>query len=134
MFIYFSFNNWHVGYFDAVAIEQFTKFMTWKKVLSYKIERIITDFHFDINNKWRLEQNNISFSFSFVVVGIFVWSVILQSLLIAGFFLSFLAYFFFDSLNMFSLHEKVEIVFSINVGICLTMLCGWFESLWIYNI
>ena len=72
MFIYFSFNNWHVGYFDAVAIEQFTKFMTWKKVLSYKIERIITDFHFDINNKWRLEQNNISFSFSFVVVGIFV--------------------------------------------------------------
>ena len=72
MFVYFSFNNSHVGYFDGVAIEQFTKFMTWRKVLSYKIQKIISDFYFDINNKWRLKQNNNSFSFSFVVAGIFV--------------------------------------------------------------
>ena len=72
MFVYFGFTNWHLGYFDGVAIEQFTKFMAWRKALSYKIQKIISDFYFDINNKWRLKQNNSSFSFSFVVAGIFV--------------------------------------------------------------
>ena len=75
-----------VAYFDCVTIEQFTKFMMWRKVLSYKIEKIISKFCFDISTKWRVKPNNISFSVSFVVADIFVWGVILQSLPIAGFF------------------------------------------------
>ena len=88
VFVYFSFNIWHaaVPYFDGVRIDEFTKFMTWKKVLSYKIEKIICDFCFDINTKWRFKPNNISFSILFAVVAIFGCRVILQSLLIAGFF------------------------------------------------
>ena len=80
MFVYFGFNIWHaaVAYFDGVAIEQFTKFMTWREVLSYKIQKIIFDFCFDSSTKWRVKQNNISFSISFVVADIFVCGVILQ--------------------------------------------------------
>ena len=88
MFVYFGFNIWHaaVACFDGVTIKQFTKFMTWRKVCSYKIQKIIPDIFFDISTKWRVKPNNISFSISFAVAEIFVSGVILQSLLIAGFF------------------------------------------------
>ena len=46
--------------------------MTWEKVLSYKTQKIISDFCFDISTKWRVKPNNISFSVSFVVADIFV--------------------------------------------------------------
>ena len=74
MFVYFGFNIWYeaAAYFDGVAIEQFTKFMTWQEVLSYKIQKIISNFSFDINTKWRVKPNNIFFSISFVVADIFV--------------------------------------------------------------
>ena len=37
--VYFGFNIWNAAaaYFDIVTIEQFTKFMAWGKVFSYKI-------------------------------------------------------------------------------------------------
>ena len=37
----FLFNIWHavVANLDGVTVEQFTKFMTWGKVLSYKIRK-----------------------------------------------------------------------------------------------
>ena len=74
MFVYFSFNIWHaaVAYFDDVTVEQFTRLMAWGKVLSYKTQKIISDFCFDISTKWRVKPNNISFSVSFVVADIFV--------------------------------------------------------------
>ena len=74
MFVYFGFNIWpaDVAYFDGVTIEQFTKFMTWRKVLSCKIKKIISYFCCDISTKWRVEPNNRSFYISFVVVDIFV--------------------------------------------------------------
>ena len=74
MFVYFDFNVWHaaVAYFDDVTVEQFTKLMTWGKVLSYKTQKIIFNFCFDISTNWRVKPNNISFSVSFVVAGIFV--------------------------------------------------------------
>ena len=87
MFVYFGFNIWHaaVAYFDGFTIEQFTKFMTWQKLLSYKIQKIIFDFCFDINAEWRVKPNKVLFCISFVVTGIFVCWVILQSLPIVGF-------------------------------------------------
>ena len=74
MFAYFGFNICHeaITYFDGVTIELFTKFMTWRKVLSYKIQKIISDFCFDVSTKWRVKPNNISFSISLVVADIFV--------------------------------------------------------------
>ena len=74
MFLYFGFNIWQaaVAYFDGVTVEQFTKFMKRGKVLSYKTQKIISDFCFDISTKWRVKPNNISFSVSFVVADIFV--------------------------------------------------------------
>ena len=65
MFVYFGFNIWHaaVAYFNGATIEQFAKFMTWRKVLSYKIQKIFSDFCFDHNTKWRLNQ--ITFRFLF---------------------------------------------------------------------
>ena len=88
VFLYFGFNIWDaaVAYFDGVTIEQFTKFMTWRKVLSYVIQKIISDFCFDINTKRRVKPNKISSSIWFVVGNIFVCRVILQSLPIARFF------------------------------------------------
>ena len=70
----FLFNIWHavVANLDGVTVEQFTKFMTWGKVLSYTTQKIISDFCFDISTKWRVKPNNISFSVSFVVADIFV--------------------------------------------------------------
>ena len=64
MFVYFDFNIWHaaVAYFDVVTVEQFTKLMTWEKVLFCKTLKIISDFYFDISTKWRVKPNNISFS------------------------------------------------------------------------
>ena len=44
-------------------------------MLSYKIQKIISDFCFDIDTKWRVKPNNISFSISFVVPDIFVCRV-----------------------------------------------------------
>lgn len=35
--------------------------MAWRKVLSYKIQKIIADFCFDTNTKWRFKPNNILF-------------------------------------------------------------------------
>ena len=134
MFVYFGFNIRHaaVAYF-CVMIEQLTKFMTWWKELSYKIQKKISDFCFDISTKWRVKPNNISFSISFVVTDIFVWGVILQSLPIAGFCRAFW-YISFDLLNMVSLDDKMEILFLMDMRICLRMLGGWFEFLWISNI
>ena len=88
MFVYFGFNIWHapVAYFDDVTIEQFTKFMAWWKVLSYKIQKIISFFCFDINTKWRVKPNDIPFSISFAAADIFVCGTTLQSLPIAGYF------------------------------------------------
>ena len=63
---------------------------------------------FDINTKWRVKPNKIWFYILFVVFDISFGRVILD--------------------------EKVEILFSVDVGICLRMLGGWFESLKIYNI
>ena len=53
VFVYFGFNIWHaaVAHFDGVATEQFTKFMTWREGLSYEIQKIISNFCFDINTK-----------------------------------------------------------------------------------
>ena len=86
--MYFGFNIWHaaVAYFDDVVIEQFIKVMTWWEVLSYKIQKIILNFCFDINTKWKVKPNNISFSISLFVADIFACGVILQILPIAGFF------------------------------------------------
>ena len=88
MLVYFGFNIWYaaVAYFDGVMIEQFTKFMTWRKVLSYKIQKIIFDFCLDINTKSRVKPNNILFSILFAVADILVCRVILQSLPIVRFF------------------------------------------------
>ena len=70
----FLFNIWHavVANLDGVTVEQFTKFVTWGKVLSYKNQEIISDFRFGISTKLRVKSNNISFSVSFVVADIFV--------------------------------------------------------------
>ena len=86
--MYFGLNIWHavVAFFDGVAIEQFTKFMTWREVFSYKIEKIISNFRFGINTKWRVKPNEISFSILFVATDIFVCGVILQILPIDRFF------------------------------------------------
>ena len=72
MFMYFGFNIWHaaIAYFDGVTIEQFTKSMTWWKVVFYNIRKIFSDFCFGI--KWRVKTNNISFSISFVNADIFI--------------------------------------------------------------
>ena len=88
MCVYFGLNIWHaaVAYFDGFTIEQFTKFMTWQKLLSYKIQKIIFDSCFDINTKWRVKPNEILFYISFVVTGIFVCWVKLQRLPIVGFY------------------------------------------------
>ena len=88
MFVYFGFNIWHaaVAYFDDVMVEQFTKFMAWWKVLSYKIQKITPFFCFDINIKWRVKPNDIPISISFASADIFVCETILQSLPIAGYF------------------------------------------------
>ena len=53
MSVYFGFIIWHaaVAYFHGVTIEQFAKFITWSKMLSYKIEKIISEFCFDISTK-----------------------------------------------------------------------------------
>ena len=69
-FSYFSFNIWHAAalYFDGVTIELFTKFLAWEKAPSYKNEKIILDFRFDINTKWSVKQNNILLSISLAVV------------------------------------------------------------------
>ena len=58
---YNTFNIWHaaVAYFDVVTVEQFTKLMTWEKVLFCKTLKIISDFYFDISTKWRVKPNNI---------------------------------------------------------------------------
>ena len=56
-----------------------TKFMTWQKILSYKTQKIMSNFCFDINTKWRVKPNNILLSISFVVDVILVCRVILQS-------------------------------------------------------
>ena len=88
MCVYFGFNIWHaaVAYFDGFTIEQFTKFMTWQKLLSYKIQKIIFDFCFDINTKWRVKPNNISFCISFVIAGIFVcWLILFLRMLVGRF-------------------------------------------------
>ena len=70
MFAYFGFHIWHaaVAYFDGVTIE----FMTWQKVLSYKIQEIISDFFFDTNTKWMVKPNNILFTILFAFVDIYV--------------------------------------------------------------
>ena len=88
MFVYFGFNIWYaaVAYFDDITIEQFAKFMALWKVLSYIIQKIISDFCFNISTKWRVKPNNILLSILFVVADILDWGVILQSLPIAGFF------------------------------------------------
>ena len=39
-------------------------------MLSYKFEKIISGFCFDINTKWRFKPNNISFSISFAAADI----------------------------------------------------------------
>ena len=72
MFVYFGFDIWHaaVACFDGVTLEQFTKLMTWGKVLFYKTQKIISNFCFDISFKWRVKPYNISFSVSFVVADI----------------------------------------------------------------
>ena len=103
--MYFSFNIWAaaVADCDSVMTEQFTNFMTWRKVLSYKIQKIISNFCFDINAKWRVKLNNILFSISFAAAGIFVCRVILQSLSKTGAFW----YISFDLVNMVSLGDKV---------------------------
>ena len=74
MFVYFGFDIWHavVAYFDGVTIEQFTKFMAWWKVLSFKIQKKFLDFCFDFGTKWRIKLNNISFSILFIVAETFV--------------------------------------------------------------
>ena len=83
--MYFGFDIWHaaVAYYDGVAIEQLNKFMTWREMLSYKIQEIISNFSFDINNKWTVKPNDISFSISFAVADIFVCGMILQIMPIA---------------------------------------------------
>ena len=68
MFVYFSFNNCHVGYFDEVAIEQFTKFMTWRKVLSYKIQKIISDFILTLPINGGLSKITIRFFFRLLLL------------------------------------------------------------------
>ena len=67
--MYFGFDIWHaaVAYYDGVAIEQLNKFMTWREMLSYKIQEIISNFSFDINNKWTVKPNDISFSISLIL-------------------------------------------------------------------
>ena len=75
MFVCFGFNIWHAAaaYFGVVAIEQFTNFVKWRKVLPHKIQKIISDFCFDISSIGGLTLNQITFRFLF-------------SLLITGFF------------------------------------------------
>ena len=53
LFVYFGFDICQaaVAYFDDVTVEKFTKFITWEKVPSYKIKKIISDFCFDISSK-----------------------------------------------------------------------------------
>ena len=70
MFVYFGFNIWHaaVAHFDGVTIEQCTKFMTWRKVHSYMIQKIISDFCFDISTNWKVKPNKISFLFRFLLL------------------------------------------------------------------
>ena len=74
MFVYFGFHIWHaaVAYFDGVTIEQFTEFTTWQKVLSCKIQEIISNFFFGTNTKWMVKPNNILFSILLAFVDIYV--------------------------------------------------------------
>ena len=95
------------------------------KMISYKIEKITYYFCFDVSTKWRIKPSKISFSISFVVAGIFVCMVILQSLPIAGFFRAFW-HISFEWFNIVALDDKLQIHFP-NVGIYLEMLVGWFH-------
>ena len=94
--MYFGFNIWYavVTYVHCVTIEQFNKFIMWGAMLSYKIQKRISDFCFDINSKWRVKPNSILFSILFVVFNVFVCRVTIQGLSTAEFFLRFLVYFF----------------------------------------
>ena len=95
--------------------------MTWQKILSYKTQKIMSNFCFD--TKWRVKPNNILLSISFIVDVILVCRVILQSFPNSRIFLElFGIYISFDSLNRVSLDDQMEIPFLIDVGICLRIL------------
>ena len=78
-------------------------------------------------NEWSNQQPFIVY---FICYGwhLLTCRVILQSLPIARFSKAFW-YISLHSLNMVLLDDKVEINFPIDVGICLRILGGWFDSL-----
>ena len=131
--MYFGFNIWYavVTYVHCVTIEQFNKFIMWGAMLSYKIQKRISDFCFDINSKWRVKPNSILFSILFVVFNVFVYRVIIcrQPSFSRDFW-----YISFDLLNMVSLDDQVKIIFSTDVENFLRTIGERFESFLIFII
>lgn len=117
-----------------VPIEQFATFMVWVEVFSYEIEKIFSDFCFNLNAKWWVQPYSISFSIFFCCCWHFHLHRDISKFGNSRCFFRALWYISFGSLDMALLDENTEIQFSVDAGVCSRMLGAWFDSLWVYSM